>query len=384
MKIAVLIRHFDPAGGGAERYAIALVQQLASRHEIHVFAQHFRSEIPGVIQHRVPQLLTRPRWLNLWWFAAWTARQTRHGFDIVHSHEAVWHGNVHTMHVRPIRATRFLCVGRFKRLLRQAEILFSPRLMYYFGVERARLRASPRRAIIAVSNALRDELETVYPHLHGKIDIIPPGVNPAIAQDDRAQTRQRYGIPPEAPLLLFIAGDYDKKGLPALMTALAKQPDAHLLVVGNENYIPAARQRAEALGITARVHFASVLTDPTPAYRAADLLVHPTLEDTFGMVVAEAMAYGLPVIVSGPHWCGIAAHLHDGDEALLLTDPRDSAEIAAAISRILSDPVLRTRLSAAGQRFATQYDWPALANRQETLYERILGTSQPEQGHEKT
>jgi UDP-glucose:(heptosyl)LPS alpha-1,3-glucosyltransferase len=373
LKIAVLTRHFDPAGGGAERYEVALVQQLASRHEIHVFAQDFRIEIPGVIQHRVPRFLSRPRWLNLWWFAAWTARQTRSGFDIVHSHETVWHGNVHTVHVRPIRATRLLGVGRFKRLLRQAEILFSPRLIYSFGVERARLRASPRRAIVAVSDALRDELETVYPCLYGKIDIIPPGVASAIAEANRAQTRQHYDIPAEAPLLLFIARDYDKKGLPALMAALAKQPDAHLLVVGNKNGIPAARQRAETLGMAARVHFAGALADPTPAYRAADLLVHPTLEDTFGMVVTEAMAYGLPVIVSGPSWCGIAARLRDGEEALVLADPRDSAEIAAAIGRILSDAELRTRLSAAGQHFAAQYNWPALANQQEAVYERILG-----------
>ena len=372
LKIAVLTRRFDPAGGGAERYAIALVQQFAQRHEVHVFAQDFCISIPGVVQHRVPHVLTRPRWLNLWFFAAWTARETRRGFDIVHSHEASWHGNVQTIHVRPIRATRFRGITGFKRLARQIEIWLSPRLIYYFGVERARMHASATRAVVAVSDALRDELAETYPVLAGHVDVIPPGVTPAHPGTDREETRQRHGVPSDAPLMLFIAGDYDKKGLPALMEAMTLETRPHLLVVGNESYIPPARRRAEALGIAPRVHFAGVLKDPAPAYRAADLLVHPTLEDTFGMVVAEAMSYGLPVIVSAAPWCGIAARLHSDTDAIVLADPRDGRAIATGIARILDDEALRTRLSDCGHRFAAQFDWPALAREQETLYRRIL------------
>ncbi len=376
LRIAVLTRRFDPAGGGAERYAIALVEQLAQRHEVHVFAQEFCIAIPGVVVHRVPHLLTRPRWLNMLLFAMWTARATRRGFDIVHSHEACWHGNVQTVHVRPIRATRLGGVTGIKRVTRQIAALTSPRLLYYFWVERARLRASATRAIVAVSDALRDELATSYPALRGHVDVIPPGVTPAITGVDREQTRQDYGIPSDVPLLLFIAGDYDKKGLPALMEAMTHDARVQLLVVGNENYIPPARRRAQALGITARVHFAGVLNDPAPAYRAADLLVHPTLEDTFGMVVAEAMSYGLPVIVSAAAWCGITARIEDGIDALVLDDPRDGRAIAAAIGRILDDAKLRTDLAQAGRRFAAQYDWPALARQQETLYRRIIAAEQ--------
>ena len=336
LRIAVLSRRFDPAGGGAERYAIALVQQLASRHEIHVFAQEFLIEIPGVVNHRVPRFLTRPRWLNLGWFSTWTHWQTRHGFDIVHSHEAVSHGNIQTIHVRPIRATRFAGISGWRRVKRWLDLLISPRLAFYFWIEAARLK--PDRCLIAVSEALRDDVAAAYPALNGKIDVLPPGVAPAQPGSDREATRACHGIPVEAPLLLFIAGDYDKKGLPALQQALISHPGAHLLVVGNANYIPAARRRALELGIAERIHFAGVLADPAPAYRAADLLAHPTLEDTFGMVVVEAMAYGLPVIVSAAPWCGISATLIDGEDALLLPDPRDSDRLAQLIGRLLDDP----------------------------------------------
>nr|WP_242533429.1 glycosyltransferase family 4 protein [Niveibacterium umoris] len=370
MRIAVLTRRFDPAGGGAERYAIALVQQLAARHDVHVFAQDLCIEIPGVTTHRVPQFLTRPRWLNLGWFSAWTHWQTRLGFDIVHSHEAVSHGNVQTIHVRPIRATRFTGITGWRRAARWFEVFTSPRLAFYFWIEAARMRAG--RCMIAVSEALRDDVATAYPALRGHIDIVPPGVAAAKAANDRGDTRTRYGIPVDAPLLLFIAGDYDKKGLPALQQAMVSNPLAHLLVVGNANYIPPARKRAEELGIAARVHFAGVLADPTPAYRAADLLVHPTLEDTFGMVVAEAMAYGLPVIVSAAPWCGISAELRDGADALLLPDPKDAAYLAQQIARLLDDTALHQRLAEAGRAVAARFDWPQIARAQEALYLRAL------------
>jgi UDP-glucose:(heptosyl)LPS alpha-1,3-glucosyltransferase len=375
LRIAVLSRRFDPAGGGAERYSVALVQQLADRHEIHVFAQEFRIAIPGVVNHRVPCFLSRPRWLNLGWFSAWTRWQTRHGFDIVHSHEAVSHGNVQTIHVRTIRAMNFLGVSGWTRFKRWLGVLASPRLAFYFWIERARLK--PDRCLVAVSEALRDDVAAAYPVLAGKIAIVPPGVAQVQNTGDRAETRALFGIPLAAPLLLFIANNHEKKGLPALQRALVQHSAAHLLVIGNPASIPASRRLAEELGIAERVHFAGVLADPAPAYGAADLLVHPTLEDTFGMVVAEAMACGLPVIVSAAPWCGISASLRDGEDALLLPDPRDSDRLAQQIGRLLDDPALRERLAKAGLAVAARFDWPRIACLQEALYLRTIATEVP-------
>ena len=64
MRIAVLSRNFSSTGGGAERYSIALVEQLASRHEVHVFAQTIAHQHPGVTYHQVSLPMKRPRWIN--------------------------------------------------------------------------------------------------------------------------------------------------------------------------------------------------------------------------------------------------------------------------------------------------------------------------------
>ncbi len=103
LRIAVLNRVFAPTGGGAERYSIALVEQLAQRHDIHVFAQQIDHHWPGVSYHRIPTPFVRPRWVNQLWYAAATWWMTRRGFDLVHSHENTWHGQVQTIHVMPVK-----------------------------------------------------------------------------------------------------------------------------------------------------------------------------------------------------------------------------------------------------------------------------------------
>jgi len=142
-------------------------------------------------------------------------------------------------------------------------------------------------------------------------------------------------------------------------------------VVGNGAHIPAFRKRAEALGVADRVHFLGSLSDVTPAYEAADLLVHPTTEDTYAMVVLEALAYRLPVVVSAPAYCGIAADLTDGHEALIVKDPRDPAQLVASIERLLADPALARSLGDAGGRFAGGCGWDAIAARQDAIYQEV-------------
>jgi UDP-glucose:(heptosyl)LPS alpha-1,3-glucosyltransferase len=86
------------------------------------------------------------------------------------------------------------------------------------------------------------------------------------------------------------------------------------------------------------------------------------------MVVLEAMAHGLPVVASGPAHCGISAMLQDGQDALLLNDPRDDRGLAAVVSRVLDDPVLAAKLSMQGRRFAQGHTWKDAARRYERLY----------------
>ena len=138
LRIAVLSRNFSTTGGGAERYSIALVEQLAVRHEVHVFAQAIAHDFPGVNYHRIPMPMERPRWINQLYFGWKTWRATRTGFDIVHSHENSWHGNVQTVHVLPVKHTLFAGKRGLALALRWLKVVTSPRLLAYLWLEKRR------------------------------------------------------------------------------------------------------------------------------------------------------------------------------------------------------------------------------------------------------
>lgn len=114
------------------------------------------------------------------------------------------------------------------------------------------------------------------------------------------------------------------------------------------------------------------MADVTQIYQAADALAHPTREDTFAMVVLEALSYGLPTVVSQARYCGIAGLLTDGQNALMLDDPKDAAALAVLLRRILEDADLRTHLSRQALKFADGYAWEAIAQQQEALYLEIV------------
>lgn len=379
LRIAVLNRIFKPTGGGAERYSIALVEQLAQRHDIHVFAQQMDHHWPGVTYHTVSMPLVRPRWINQLWFALATWWQTRTGFDVVHSHENTWHGQVQTVHVVPV--THSLLHGRtgWRRALRSVKIATSPRLLAYLALERARYAVRPSRCIALASGTLQPVMAASFPHALSMCEVVTPGVasvpGPSTAQQRHA-ARAQLGLPQTGRCILFVGNDFRKKGLPTLIAALAQlPPDCFLAVVGNAAQQTLVQQALDASGYRERVFFLGALPSVDVAYQAADCLAHPTLEDTFAMVVLEAMAHGLPVVVSGAAYCGIAALLTSGVNALLLDDPRDPQALAAALGRVLTDDALAGTLREHGLQLAGQHAWAQIAMQQEAIYRRLVTTT---------
>ncbi|MDQ3059895.1 MAG: glycosyltransferase family 4 protein [Pseudomonadota bacterium] len=372
LRIAVFNRNFSPTGGGAERYSIALVEQLAARHDIHVFAQEIGHEWPGVTYHRVSMPLPKPRWVNQLWFAtaAWWA--TRRGFDIVHSHENTWHGNVQTVHVLPVKHNLFNGRGGWRHALRCLSVATSPRLLTYLGLERLRYAARPGRQLVVTSDSLQGIMAGSYPDCAAMLSVITPGITlPSwpITPLQKSQARAALGLPAAGRCLLFVGNDYRKKGLAAVLEALAALPaDVVLAVVGNTAAMAGFKDQLARLKLAQRVFFLGSLQDVGPAYRAADALVHPTLEDTFAMVVLEAMAHGLPVIVSAARYCGISGLLQHGVNAMVLDDPRDGTHLSQVLAQVLGQPALAARLCQGAMNFTQDYQWHEIALKQEALY----------------
>ena len=375
MRIAVLSRNFSSTGGGAERYSIALVEQLAARHEVHVYAQKIAHSYAGVHYHTVSMPLERPRWINQLWFAYATWRETRNGFDIVHSHENTWHGNVQTVHVLPIKHTLFAAKHGVAKVLRWLKVCTSPRLLAYLWLEAMRYAPQVRRSVVLASGTLQTVMQGAYPAAGSAMQVIEPGVAAApgaCSAQAKQEARRLLQLPQAGRSLLFVGNDFRKKGLPVLLQALAQQPDdVWLAVVGQGEQDQAMRILAAELSVASRVHFLGALRDMTPAYQAADCLVHPTLEDTYAMVVLEAMAQGLPVVVSAKKYCGISAELTDGADALLLDEPESVAAVVRHVSNVLNHPATAAQLGNQAVAFAKQRTWARAAAQYEELYQRV-------------
>nr|MDP2192292.1 glycosyltransferase family 4 protein [Rhodoferax sp.] len=379
LRIAVLNRVFSPTGGGAERYSIALVEQLAPCHEIHVFAQQIDHHWPGVTYHTVSSPLIKPRWINQLWYAATTWWATRRGFDIVHSHENTWHGQVQTVHVLPIKYSLFQGRSGWRLALRWLKVVTSPRLLAYLWLEYVRFSSQDGRCIVVTSGSLMKQMASTYPATAPALRVVTPGITLAgdiAALSQQLAARQRLGLPEAGHGILFVGNDYRKKGLTTLIRALGQLPDnTWLAVVGNASQIPEFQAQAKATGTLSRVIFLGALNDVSDAYVASDYLAHPTLEDTFAMVVLEAMAHGLPVVVSSERYCGISGLLTHETNALILEDPRDSKVLADALLRLFQEPSLRHRLRQAAIAFASLHQWSSTALEQEAIYFSVLNAA---------
>ncbi len=228
-----------------------------------------------------------------------------------------------------------------------------------------------------------------YATLPGQWQVLAPGVDVArFSTPDRAACRAdirgRYGIGTSDTLLLFVGMNFEVKGLDTIIAAVAKartiRPEANirLLVVGKgdeQKY----RALAQALGVDQAVTFAGTQVDGLERYyRAADIFIMLSRFDTFGMVVLEAMAAGLPVIVS-PN-VGAKDLVEEGINGFILPAHQD-ADTASDRIALLSETAKREAMGTAAGRTAAKHDWVRLAERMGHFYQEALSMKDASRGN---
>jgi glycosyltransferase involved in cell wall biosynthesis len=145
---------------------------------------------------------------------------------------------------------------------------------------------------------------------------------------------------------------------------------------GSQHTVDELRTRAAALGIADRVGFTGFVERPSHALRALDVVVHASTEpEPFGLVIAEGMACGKPVVVSRAG--GAAELVSDGADALA-TPPGDAHALAAAIDRLAGDPALRARIGAGARRAAVlRFDPQTFVSAFVDVYTRVARKAVP-------
>jgi UDP-glucose:(heptosyl)LPS alpha-1,3-glucosyltransferase len=158
-------------------------------------------------------------------------------------------------------------------------------------------------------------------------------------------------------LLLMVGSGFRTKGVDRAIEGLAtlKSPDgnqAHLMVVGHGEAKSYARL-AKSLGVSDRLHFLGGRTDVADWMLAADLLVHPARTENTGTVLLEAMASGLPVLVSDV--CGYAFHIEKAEAGCLVPSPFTQEQFNLLLQETVHSPNL-AQWRANGLRYAATED----------------------------
>ena len=374
LRIAVLIRNYSASGGGAERYCVELTNRLSKIHEVHVFSQHNSESSESITFHQIPQWLKKPRYINQLLFSNLTKRATKGRFDIVHSHDMATHANIYTLHVPCVR-TKWAQAKGIRKILRWMNTLLSPRKMAYLWLENKEMQVLPNRHFISVSEYLSRNVLESYPRLNGHITIAHPGIEIQTTDDKtiaelRKNFREKNNIPTSAFVLLFVAHGFKRKGLPAIIKALEilNNKDIHIVVAGSGN---PKDIKIDLPLVQNNTHFIGVVENMSELYPVADTLIHPTLGDTYGMVVLEAMSHKLPVIVSSVNYCGFSEHL-DNEEAVILNNPTDPQEISIGIQTLTNQLELRNKISENGFKKSQTINWENTKNKTLNAYKKIL------------
>jgi UDP-glucose:(heptosyl)LPS alpha-1,3-glucosyltransferase len=194
------------------------------------------------------------------------------------------------------------------------------------------------------SEALRSSVSSQFGIDAAEIAVERPGVDLDRFYPNRITRKPSAGS--DRLRLLFVAHNFELKGLRPFLTAMASAPrDARpsATVVG-AGPIGRFRRVASRRGIADRVTFTGAVPRSVVAdlYRSHDALIHPTFYDPFSLVALEALASGIPVVTTRRN--GASELMTSGREGLLLDDPRDTVDLVRAFEQ-LSDPAGRGRMS---------------------------------------
>ena len=173
-----------------------------------------------------------------------------------------------------------------------------------------------------------------------------------------ADFKQRYGIPEDRFVIVQVSWMIPEKGIPELLRTarilLSTNPRVHFVLVGEGAYREKFMNDAAALGIAEHVTWTGLIQDPFSegVYESADIVCQLSeWEELFGWMIAEAMAYGKPIVATNVG--GIPELVNDGVSGFLV-ERGDPVTAAERLNRLAADPDLRRKLGEAGRAFVAE------------------------------
>jgi glycosyltransferase involved in cell wall biosynthesis len=296
-------------------------------------------------------------------------------FDVVHDNQCLGTGLLGMVDDGwPVMATVHhpITVDRELELAGAPDVWRRLTLRRWYGFVRMQVRVARRLPrIVTVSESSAADIARHLGVERSDLAVVPVGVDHTVFRPLSAVAR----VP--GRLVTTASADVAMKGLVPLLEALAKvrtERHAELVVVGTPRPQSGAAETVDRLGLEGAVRFVSGLSDEdlVRLYASAELAVVPSLYEGFSLPAVEAMACGVPLVVTTGG--ALPEVVGPRGEAALLVPPGDSQALAAAIGRALDDAGLRHRLGRAGRaRALERFTWQATATGTVEQYRALLG-----------
>jgi UDP-glucose:(heptosyl)LPS alpha-1,3-glucosyltransferase len=363
MRLAMVRQRYTPFGG-AERFierAIAALERNGA--SVTVITREWRNEDSR------RALIVNPAYAGRLWRDASFAR----GVRAVLSHERIPGCDLYRA---GDGVHRQWLDHRLKSapLLERIGIRLNPYHWYVCAAERAMFEHPALRGVICNSRMVAAEIESYFPMAARKLHVIYNGVdlahfNPERRSGMRTESRDGLGLSPEDLVFGFVGSGFARKGLALAIDALAAtgRSHFHLLVAGQDRAMSKFAAQAARAGVRDQVKFVGAKEDVRFVYAASDCFILPTRYDPFPNAALEALAMGVPAIVSTQ--CGAAEIIEAGRNGWIC-DPGAVGLLAGLMTQFEGAP--RDRLGAAARATAESFGIDKMAGVMTNLYARLL------------
>ncbi len=365
MKIGIVSPYAYPRPGGANSYIREQYEQLRELgHDVRIITAPWGDDPPAQDVIQIGQALAVPYngsigritlSLRLEWLVSRMLK--REQFDVIHHHEPL----VPFLSMQILDRAKCPNVATF-----HAFGGFS--LSYWLGRPFGQMYMQKLDARICVSSAAKHYVSRYFP---GEYRIIPNGVDVDFYASARAFPEYRDG----KVNIFFVGRAEPRKGAMYLLRAYAllkrRYPETRLILAAHGQQVGAMRRfvRRERL---ADVLFAGRVSDVDKArfLKTADVFCAPsTGQESFGIVLLEAMAAGRAIVASDIHGY---KKVVQRDVSGLLVEPKDPDELCEAIARLIEDRALRERLGHAAAERAQEFDWAHVTRQLVEVYEEVV------------
>ncbi|EFO1263857.1 glycosyltransferase family 1 protein [Escherichia albertii] len=237
------------------------------------------------------------------------------------------------------------------------------RYRHYAAFERATFEQGKSTKLMMLTDKQIADFQKHYQTEPERFQILPPGIYPDRKYSEQIPSsreiyRQKNGINEQQNLLLQVGSDFVRKGVDRSIEALASLPESlrhnTLLFVVGQDKPRKFEALAEKLGVRSNVRFFSGRNDVSELMAAADLLLHPAYQEAAGIVLLEAIAAGLPVLVTSV--CGYAHYIADANCGTVIAEPFCQEQLNEVLRKALTQSPLRAAWAENARHYADTQD----------------------------